>query len=328
MAPSAYGLAPSALVLAERRMRNVWSGMWFLSVVVCVCVAALEAQDPAAPVFTSHSDIVQLHVNVFDGNSDAVPALTKENFLIFEDGRVQEIRFFSSEDVPVAAGLVLDNSSSMIAKGRLVMAGAMAFADTSHPEDELFTIHFNEHVRFGLPSTLAFTSSRPMLRNMLAALRPGGKTALHEAVITALDHVEKAAHQKHAVIVLSDGDDNASTHSRDEMYGRATRSDAIIYAVAANDPRHGGDGDPSVLKRLAQIGGGLAYFPDSDQETVDAFTQIAENIRRGYSIGYVPTNTARDGRWRNVKVMVRARGKKLSARARDGYTAPGPHSSR
>jgi Ca-activated chloride channel family protein len=307
-------------------MRQLASVVLFLAALVDA--AAPAAQDQAAPVFTSHSDLVQVHVNVFDGNSDAVPSLQKENFLIFEDGRVQEITFFSSEDVPVAAGLVLDNSSSMITRSRLVVAGAMAFADTSHPEDELFTIHFNEHVRFGLPGSLSFTSSRPILRNALSTLRAGGKTALHDAVIAALDHVEKAGHQKHAIIVLSDGDDNASTHDRDAMYERARQSDAIIYAVATSDPRQGGDGNPAVLKRLAQIGGGLAYFPDSDQETVAAFSEIAENIRRGYSIGYVPTNTARDGRWRNIKVMVRAPGKRLSARARDGYTAPGPYSAR
>ena len=99
-----------------------------LCVSAIVFVAPLAAQDPSTPVFKSRSDLVQLHVNVFDGDSDAVPALTKENFLVFEDGRHQEIAFFSSEDVPVAAGLVIDNSSSMIAKGRLVVAGAMAFA--------------------------------------------------------------------------------------------------------------------------------------------------------------------------------------------------------
>ena len=308
-------------------MRKVSTGALFLT--VASFAAAPAAQDAATPTFTSHSDLVQIHVNVFDGHSDAVPALKKENFLIFEDGRVQDITFFSSEDVPVAVGLVADNSSSMITKGRLVVAGAMAFAESSHPEDELFIVHFNEHVRFALPGSLPFTSSRAILRTTLSTLRaPGGKTALHDALITALDHVEKASHQKHAIIVLSDGDDNASTRSRDEMYERARQSDAIIYTVATNDPRYGGDGDPSVLKRLAQLGGGLAYFPTSDQETVAAFTEIAANIRRGYSIGYVPTNTARDGRWRNVKIMVRAPGKRLSARARDGYTAPGPHSTR
>lgn len=307
-------------------MHRVASGMLFL--LAHACAAPSVAQEPAAPVFVSRTDVVQLHVNVFDNHSDAVAELTKDNFWIFEDGRHQEITFFRSEDVPVAVGLVIDNSSSMITKGRMVLAGGMAFADSSHLEDELFTVHFNEHVRFGLPPDSAFTSSRPLVRGALASLRPGGKTALYDAVIAALDHVEKAGHQKHVIIVLSDGDDNASRHERDAMYERARQSDAIIYTVAANDPRLGGDGAPGVLRRLAEIGGGLAYFPKSDQETVAAFTEIAGNIRRGYSIGYVPSNAARDGGWRKVKVMVRAPGRRLTVRCRDGYTAPGPASTR
>lgn len=305
----------------------MWKAVSRLLFVAVAFAPPAGAQDPASPVFKSRSDLVQLHVNVFDGDSDAVPELTKENFLVFEDGRNQEIAFFSSEDVPVAAGLVIDNSSSMISKGRLVVAGAMAFADSSHPEDELFLVNFNERVRLALPEEAAFTSSRPLLRSRLASRRAGGKTALHDAVIAALDHVEQASHQKHVVIVLSDGDDNASRQTRDEMYERARRSDAIIYTIATNDPRFGGDGNPRVLKRLAEIGGGLAYFPRTEEEVVAAFTEVAENIRRGYSIGYVPTNTARDGTFRKVKVMVRSEGRHLSARCRDGYTAPGPTSS-
>lgn len=300
-------------------MRSVVSGVLFL----LLCASRPAAQDPPAPVFTSRTDLVQLHVNVFDGHSDAVPALTKDNFLVFEDGRNQDITFFNSEDVPVAVGLVIDNSSSMITKGRLVLAGAMAFADSSHPEDELFTIHFNEQVRFGLPPAYPFTPSRPLLRSVLSGLHASGKTALHDAVIAGLDHVRKASHQKHVIIVLSDGGDNASRHSRNEMYEHARQSDAIIYTLVTNNPRQGGSGQPGVLRRLAEIGGGLSYVPTSDRDTVNAFTEIAANIRRGYSIGYVPTNSARDGRWRNVKVMVRAQGKTLSARCRDGYTAPG-----
>lgn len=307
-------------------MHRVLPGVLFISVLIATGHPA--AQVSAPPAFKTQSDLVQLHVNVFDGDSDAVPALSKENFLVFEDGRVQDISFFSNEDVPVAAGLVLDNSSSMIAKHRMVVAGAMAFADSSHPEDELFTIHFNEHVRFGLPETVGFTPSRALLHAVLSAVRPGGRTAMYDAVVAALDHVEKASHQKHVIIVLSDGDDNASRHTREEMFERAMRSDAIIYAVATTNPRTGGHGEPGVLRRLASTGGGVAYFPKSDRETVDAFTEIADNIRRGYSIGYVPTNTARDGRWRDVKVMVRAPGRKLSARCRDGYTAPGRDGTR
>src|SRR5688500_6934005 len=110
-------------------MRTAVSSVLFLSFVVFF--ASVAGQEPAGPIFRSRADIVQLHVNVFDGNSDAVPALTKDNFLVFEDGRHQEIAFFSNEDVPVAVGLVIDYSSSMITKRRLVVPGSMAFADTS-----------------------------------------------------------------------------------------------------------------------------------------------------------------------------------------------------
>jgi Ca-activated chloride channel family protein len=299
----------------------------FVAALVAGAVS-LTAQDVPTPVFKSRSDVVHLHVNVFDGHSDSVSELTKENFLVFEDGRHQEITFFSSEDVPVAVGLVVDNSSSMIAKNQLVTAGAMAFAESSHPEDELFVVNFNEHVRFALPATYPFTSSRPLLQSTLASLRASGKTALYDAVLAALDHVERATHQKHVLIILSDGEDNASRHTREDMDGRALESDAIIYAVATSEPRYGSGGNPGVLRRLAQIGGGLAYFPRSEEQTVAAFKEVADNIRRGYSIGYSPTNTARDGGFRKIKVMVRAPGKKLTARYRDGYTAPGSPSTR
>jgi Ca-activated chloride channel homolog len=298
----------------------------FLPLVLLLCVPLGAAQDP--PVFKSRSDIVQVHVNVFDGDSDAVTGLTRENFLVFEDGRNQDITFFSSEDVPVAVGLIIDNSSSMIAKGELVTAGGMAFAESSHPEDQLFIIKLNEHVRHALPPTQPFTPSRPLLRATLAGLRAGGKTALYDAVIEGLDHVEKATHQKHVIIVLSDGEDNASRHTREEMFDRAARSDSIIYTVATNDPRVGGSGSPGVLRKLAEIGGGFAYFPRSREQMVTVLMEMAEDIRRGYSVGYVPTNTVRDGRFRKIKVMVRSNGKSLTARYRDGYTAPGSTSTK
>ena len=301
--------------------------------VVSVAWPAPSPQEPQAidatkgQVFKSQSDLVVLHVNVFDQRSDAVPDLAQEHFEVYEDGRKQEITFFSSEDVPVAVGLVVDNSSSMIARYRLVVAGAMAFIESSHPEDELFTLHFNENVRPGLPAQVPFTSSRSMLHSAFARTKPGGKTALHDAVIEALDRVEQANHQKRVIIVLSDGEDNASRHTEQEMYDRAIRSDAIIYATATDNGLRGGSADPDVLRKLAKIGGGLSYFPRNDADVVKAFTEIAGNVRRGYSIGYTPSNVARDGAFRHVKVSVRVPGKRLTVRCRDGYTAPGPAST-
>src|SRR5881628_292829 len=105
------------------------------------------AQDPA--IFRSESTLVVLHVNVYDKHDDPVTLLTRDNFAVTEDDRPQQITFFNGQDMPVAAGLVIDNSSSMIPRRKMVVAGGMTFANSSHPEDELFTVSFTEHVRFG-----------------------------------------------------------------------------------------------------------------------------------------------------------------------------------
>ena len=312
----------------------------FVAALICaVSLVAYGASSASSPqdaqpidatkgqVFKAQSELVVLHANVFDHHSDAVPDLAQQHFAVFEDDRQQEITFFSREDVPVAVGLVVDNSSSMIARYGMVVAGAMAFADSSHPEDELFTVHFNEHVRPGLPPQILFTSSRSLLRAAFVAMKPGGKTALHDAVIDALDRVEHAKHQKHVIIVLSDGEDNASRSTQKEMYDRAVQSNVMIYTVATDDGTRGGNANPDVLRKLAKIGGGLAYVPRVDADVVHAFTEIARNVRRGYSIGYTPSNTSRDGAFRRVKVTVRVPGRKLTVRCRDGYTAPGQSSA-
>ncbi len=304
------------------------SWMLLVGALGTAAVFAAPRQDSPAAVFRSRSDLVVLHVNVFDGHSDAVPNLPREAFLVIEDNAAQEITFFSGADVPVAVGLAIDNSGSMIARRAMVVAGGQAFAASSHPEDELFTVIFNENVRYGLPPVMMFTTSKAHLQAALTRYPPGGKTALHDAVIAGLDRLEHASLQKHVLVVLSDGDDNASEHSEKDMLERARRSDAIIYAVSSDD-QTGLGGDPGVLKKLANTTGGLAYFPKSEDAVVTAFNEIAQNIRRGYSIGYAPTNAARDGAFRKVKVMVRMRGKNnFSVRSRHGYTAPGADGTR
>jgi VWFA-related protein len=278
------------------------------------------AQDPAPTVFRSESDLVVLHVNVFDGRSDAVPNLPETAFKVFEDGQPQQITFFTGADVPVSAGLILDASGSMIAREHMILAGGTAFARSSHPQDELFTIHFNETIKYGLPASVAFTTNPALLHSALAAYRPGGRTALYDAVIAGLEHLEDAMHQKRVLVVLSDGEDNASRHSEKDMIERARDSDAIIYTVSNANRRIGMPGNPGVLRKLADATGGVAYFPSSDGKVVEAFDELAGNIRRGYSIGYVPGNPKHDGGYRRVKVTVSAQGRRnLSVRTRDGY---------
>ena len=283
---------------------------------------AIPEPPPSQPMFTSAADLVVLHVNVFDGRSDAVDNLPEGAFTVLEDERPQKISFFNNADVPVAVGLVIDNSGSMIARRQVVVAGVNAFARSSHPEDELFTLVFNEYVEPGLPRGVGFTRSRDQLVASLQRFPAGGMTALYDAVIAGLKHLETATHQKRVLVVLGDGEDNASRSSREDMLAAATASNALIYTVAKRDTRSGAGGDAGLMRRLAAVSGGIAYFPSTEQDVVEDFGEIAGNIRRGYSIGYEPPS-AGDGRYHRVKVMVRVAGRSnLRAHARDGYASP------
>src|SRR5438132_7802160 len=272
-------------------------------------------------VFKAGAELVVLHVNVFNGRSDAVPDLPQSAFTVLEDDKPQEISFFSAGDVPVTVGLVVDNSTSMITERALVTAGTAAFAQSSHPEDEMFAIVFNEHIRRGLPDTIQFTTNRLQLQASLQRFPPGGKTAFYDAVIEGLDHLDRGMYQKHVLVVLSDGGDNASRHSEKEMMDRVEMSNALVYTVVDPDVFTPGEGDRAVLKRLAKLSGGVAYFPKSRGDVVKDFEEIAANIRRGYSIGYVPPWTQHvHNKTHRVKVLVRMPGRKdLSARVRNGY---------
>jgi Ca-activated chloride channel family protein len=279
-------------------------------------VAAQEEQ-----VFKAGAELVVLHVNVFNGRSDAVPDLPQGAFTVIEDDQPQDISFFSAGDVPVTVGLVVDNSTSMITERELVTSGTTAFAQSSHPEDEMFAIIFNEHVRRGLPETVPFTTNRLQLQASLQRVPPGGKTALHDAVIEGLNHLDRGMYQKHVLVVLSDGGDNASRHTEQEMLDRVATSSAIVYTVVDPAVFAPGEGDKGVLRRLAKLSGGLAYFPKNSREVVKDFETIAANIRRGYSIGYSPATAEHvHNRMHRVKVLVRVPGHNdLSVRVRNGY---------
>jgi Ca-activated chloride channel family protein len=273
------------------------------------------------PVFHSHANLVMLRVNVFDGRSDAVRQLSRDAFHVYEDGIEQAIEFFEDRDVPVAVGLLIDNSSSMLTRQAMVRAGVRAFAESSHDNDEMFTIVFNEHSRFGLPEPLGFTQDRDLLLSALSRYPAGGLTALHDAVIEGLSHLAESSNSKRVLVVLSDGEDNASRRSESDMLYRAAQSSALIYSIWTGDVSQA-KGNPGLLKTLARRTGGVAYAPRTERAIVEAFSEVAGNIRRGYTIGYTPSNTALDGSYRHIKVLLRAPGRKLSVRVREGYIAP------
>jgi VWFA-related protein len=204
-----------------------------------------------------------------------------------------------------------------------VTAAARTFARSSNREDEMFVVNFNEKVSLGLPRTTRFTNSTAELEYAITAAPAGGQTALYDAISKALEESQAGSRDKKVLIVVSDGGDNVSAHSLAEVMKLAERSSAIIYTVGVfdeDDP----DRNPGVLKRLAQATGGEAFFPGRLSEVVAICGGIARDIRHQYTIGYVPSNPARDGAYHAIRVLARANGHdRLSVRTRAGYIAGG-----
>jgi VWFA-related protein len=204
-----------------------------------------------------------------------------------------------------------------------VTAAARTFARSSNREDQMFVVNFNEKVSLGLPRATRFTNSIAQLEHAITATPTGGMTALYDALATALEESRAGSRDRKVLIVVSDGGDNVSAHSLAQVIKLAERSSAIIYTVGVfdeDDP----DRNPGALKRLAQATGGEAFFPGQLTEVVTICERIARDIRHQYTIGYVPSDPARDGAYHAIHVSARADGHdKLFVRTRAGYIAGG-----
>jgi Ca-activated chloride channel homolog len=293
-------------------------------VVIVVALGAAVAGQQVAQ-FSTATDLVVLHVNVKDKRGAYVTGLPQQAFAVFEDGRPQDIRFFSSEDAPVTVGLLVDSSASMYDDRDLVIAAAAAFAEAGNPRDERFALTFNERVRRALPATKPFTSDLAFFRDALArVVVPSGRTALFDAVSTGLEYLNQGQYDRRDLIVLSDGGDNASRTSFNEVIARTQASNALIYTVAVRD-RAARDGNPKLLERLARATGGEAFTAKNPRDITAVLRHIALDVRQTYTIGYVSTNPARDGTFRHVRVAVNAPDdRSIVVRARDGYRAGAP----
>jgi Ca-activated chloride channel family protein len=269
-----------------------------------------------------HADSVVLHATVQNRKGVLVSGLGKGNFQVYEDGVLQQIDYFSREDIPVTVGLVIDNSGSMGPKRPEVISAALAYARSSNPHDQMFVVLFNEKVVFGLPDDTPFTDQVGHLQVALARIAADGMTALYDAVAAALEHLKKGNRDKKVLIVVSDGGDNASKHSLAQIKAMARQSDAIIYTIdisVEEDP----DRNPDALKQLAKDTGGEAFLPRSVSEILPLCERIARDIRNQYTLAYAPTNRAQDGTYRLIQVKARAPGRgHVFVRTRAGYYAP------
>jgi Ca-activated chloride channel homolog len=269
-------------------------------------------------------DVALFNLTVLDDHGKTVTGLTAENFRIYEDGREQKVKIFQPEDSPATVGLVIDNSGSMGNKRSEVVTAALAFVNASHPDDEIFVVDFNHQAWLALPESLPFTGDPTELRKALLATRVEGTTALYDALSLALDHLKRGTLQRKALVLISDGADNASTTNFDTVQRMAEQSSATIYCVGIYDP-YDRDKNPGVLKKLAKLTGGEAFFPHQPSDLRAIWPKIAGSIRGQYTIGYLSDNNTRDGIYRKVKITaVDKRGKPLEVRTRSGYLAGKP----
>ena len=261
-------------------------------------VTSARAQDTTFTL-NVNVDLVELHVTVVDERDRPIGGLTQENFRIIEDRTVQPISVFKHEDIPVSLGLVIDNSRSIEPRKGRLDASALSFVRKSNSVDETFIIHFDFDARLAH----RFTSDIGTLERTLASVKPYGQTALYDALILALDEMEKAKYSKKAILLVSDGIDNVSKATLDQVLERVRRSSVAVYPVGLLSESGGLDAEEHLI-RIAEASGGKAYFPENVDQAQIMMERIARDLREQYTLGYFPTNPNRDGAWRSVRVDV------------------------
>ncbi|HTS71688.1 MAG TPA: VWA domain-containing protein [Terriglobia bacterium] len=323
-------------------IRSGWLVLLFYPFVALGAQAPQPATPHTPPVdkrgkeytITVNVNEVVLHATVIDKKGHIVNDLKQDDFKVFEDGAPQTLTHFSHADIPVTMGIVIDDSGSMRNKREAVNAAALIFAKTSNPQDQVFVVNFNDVYYLDTPGDFANTIED--LKSALDKIDSRGGTAMRDAVIASLDHLKLGNRDKKILLVITDGEDNASRYTQEELMERSQKSNAVIYTIGllGSDETsdlfkiRGGEAHRAakVLRELAEATGGEPYFPKSLDEVESTCRQIAHDIRNQYTLAYTPTNLKKDGTFRSVRVdayMPHSKNK-LVVRTRPGYFAPKP----
>jgi Ca-activated chloride channel family protein len=279
--------------------------------------------DDKQPVIIN-TDLITFTVTVTDTYGRFVSGLGKNAFTIFDEKQPQEITYFSDDDSPVSVGVIFDVSGSMSGdKVRRAREALAHFIQTSHDRDEYFLIAFNSRAQLLLDRTRDGNA----VLDKLTFVQTKNNTALYDACYLGVERVQRGTHPKRALLLISDGQDNNSRYTFNELRRELKESDVVLYAIGILG---GGDVGSSlgmegqgILDELASVSGGKAFYPHTSAEMDDIFEQIALELRHQYSIGYRPPNFANDGKWHHIKVKVAApRGlPRLFVRSKEGYFA-------
>ena len=269
-----------------------------------------------------HTDLVTFTVTVTDTYGRYVSGLNKNAFVVLDEKQQQDIAFFSDDDAPVSVGVIFDVSGSMSGdKIRRAREALSRFIQTSHNADEYFLIAFNSRAQLLLDKTRDGNA----VLDKLTFVQTRSQTALYDACYLGVEKVQRGAHPKRALLLISDGQDNNSRYTFSEVRRLLKESDVTLYGIGILSGSDAGSSmgmeGQGTLDELANVSGGKAFFPRTAAEMDDIFEQIALELRHQYSIGYRPPNFVNDGKWHRIKVKVTPpRGlPRLFVRSKDGY---------
>jgi len=295
------------------------SAAW-LSLVVLFLPVLAQAQGSGPDtgvVIRSDTRLVVLHTTVQDRQNRPIADLTESAFAVFEDGVKQELKLFRREDVPVSLGILVDNSGSMRDKRLKVNAAALDFVKASNPLDEVFIVNFNDEAF----RDSEFTSNLERLQDALQRIDARGGTALYDAVSASLDYLsEQAKWDKKVLLVISDGEDNASITTLERLVRRLQETDTVVFAVGllSEEDRRSARRAQRAIRHIVEATGGAAYFPEGVDDVHAITQQVAHDIRNQYILGYTPTEGKPAG-YRQVRVELSGKARRYKARHRPGY---------
>ena len=278
------------------------------------------------PRIRADSTLVAINVTVVNLLGQVVTGLEKEHFRVFEKGKEQEIIHFSSEDAPIATGLAVDVSGSMGEKFKKSREAVAQFLKTANPKDEFSLVQFSDRPELVVP----FTRNAGSIQGRLTFTKPEGRTALLDGIMLAMSHMKDATHARKALLIISDGGDNSSRYTSREIKSQVRESDVQIYAIGIFEPLgvRGRTAEelsgPLMLEEIVELTGGRHFPVTNLNELPDVAKKIGVELRNQYLLGYRPTNKARDGSWRKIRVKLNPpKGlPPLTAYTRSGYYAP------
>jgi len=277
----------------------------------------------AKPGLAVDVNLVLVNVTVTDDWNRIVTGLDKENFSVLEGSEVQVVRHFSSEDAPISLGVIFDMSGSMNDKIMKAREAVIEFFKTANPQDEFFMITFNDR-----PELRAdFTKSVEDIQGKLVYTVPQGSTAMLDAIYMGISKMKDARNSKKALLIISDGGDNHSRYTENEIKAMVKEADVQIYSIGifSLSPAQPEEvAGPALLNEISSVTGGRLFTINNPNELADVATKIGIELRNQYVLGYRPNKPARDGKWRKIKVKLNPpKGlPPLHVYAKTGYYAP------